>query len=601
MVDPWPGFVPPQLPRLISVPPAEVNWVHEAKYDGYRIQTQLRAGIGTLLTRKGLDWSNSFPKLLAALEEIPVESAILDGEVVAQDESGRGHFQLLQNSLKSKDDGNLSYYVFDLLYLNGVDLRSLPFLERKRLLNELLGGVRGNIFYSEHFESPGREFFQLSCEHGLEGMVSKRADAAYHSGRGETWVKVKCHRRQEFVIGGWTNPNGGRPGLGALLLGVYEGNDLRYAGKVGTGFSQKTLRSLRKELGELEIQESPFDRNSPKGGAHWVRPELVCEVQFTEWTSEEILRHPSFLGIREDKPPREIGMEKPNLSSPDKILFEKEGKTKRDVARYYETVAPLMLKALSRRPLSLVRCPAGSTKKCFFQKHFSGELPESFRSFELPEESGEGTYVSIDSPEGLLEFVQLNAFELHAWNCRDDDPTHPDQIVMDFDPGPGVPWKEVVEGALELREILDDLELKSFVKLTGGKGIHVHVPILPLYDWEQVKSFAYTLALELVARNPRRFVANMSKKLRRGKIFVDYLRNGYGATAVAAYSLRARETTAVALPVSWAELKRIHDPGVFTMDKVIRKLRTRKTDPWEAMYRLRQRIKILKPSLQAAA
>jgi bifunctional non-homologous end joining protein LigD len=612
--DPWPDFIPPQLPRLVSDPPPEDGrWVHEMKFDGYRMQAHLKNGIGSFYTRNALNWSNAFPHLLHGIEKLPVTNAIFDGEIVAVDEEGKSHFQRLQNSLKSKKDTGLVYYVFDILYLDGRDLRKLPLLERKKILKEVLKKSRENIVLSEHFETSAADFFAVSCEHQLEGIISKQGDAPYSSGRNDLWVKVKCTARQEFVIGGWTNPRGGRTGIGALLLGVYEEGRLRYSGRVGTGFDHATLNELKNTLKPLETKGSPFDVNSPKGknsDTHWVRPVKVCEVSYGQITSEGILRHPVFVGMREDKPAKDIGMDKAKkikkpaargkklareISSPDKILFKKEGKTKQDVAEYYQTVGHVMLKYIGDRPLSLVRCPNGSEGTCFFQKHITGKIPESFHTFPVKEGEGEGIYLSINSVEGLLELVQLNAFEIHAWGSNKDDYMSPDQIVMDFDPGPGVPWSEVVAAALELKEMLEDLDLKSFVKLTGGKGLHVHIPILPLYDWDQIKSFSQSLALELVARNPAKYVANMSKKLRTKKIFVDYLRNGYGATAVVPYSLRARPLSAVALPVEWSELKKIKDPQEFTMDKALRKIKTRKKDPWEGMLRLKQRINILKP------
>jgi bifunctional non-homologous end joining protein LigD len=609
--DPWPGFIKPQLARLVEGPPEEEGWVHELKFDGYRMEALLKDGIAQFYTRNELEWSNAFPHLLNAVEKLPCQNAILDGEIVAMDEKGKTNFQLLQNSLKGKNDKSLRYYIFDLLYLNGKDLRDLPYIERKELLKELLKGTKNYLFLSEHFESNGQDFFRVSCEHGLEGIISKQKDAPYSSGRGDLWLKSKCSERQEFVIGGWSEPRGSREGIGALLLGVYEDGKLRYAGRVGTGFNHATLKSLKKELSVMEQEESPFDLKSPKGkDIHWVKPGKICEVSFGNWTDEGILRTPVFQGMREDKKAREVHMEKPkkkkqkaqvSISSPEKVLFEKEKITKKEVAQFYQKIAKVMLPYVQDRPLSLVRCPNGTSGTCFFQKHVSGSIPESFHTFPIEEEKGEGIYLSIDSSEGLQALAQMNAFEIHAWNCQRDDYLHPDQIVMDFDPGPGVPWREVVSAAFELRELLGDLNLESFVKLTGGKGLHVHVPILPLYDWDQVKSFAQGLALELVSRNPKKYVANMSKKLRKGKIFVDYLRNGYGATAVVPYSLRARDLSTVALPLEWSELKKIKGPQEFTMKRAQRKILARKKDPWSGMLKLKQRIEILKPVQKIAA
>jgi bifunctional non-homologous end joining protein LigD len=573
------------------------NWIHELKLDGYRIQAHLINGIGNLYTRNGHEWSNSFPHILNAMEKVKVTNAIFDGEIVAHDKDGKSNFQLLQNSIKSKSDKHLRYYIFDILFLNGRDLRDKPLIERKEILQDLLKRPPKGIIYNEHISEQGEDFFKLACTHKLEGIVSKLEDGPYLSGRNDFWTKTKCSNRQEFVIGGWTDPQGGRKGIGALLLGIYEDKKLRYAGKVGTGFNHQTLVSIQNDLSSIKVNESPFELNSPnQKNVHWVKPVKVCEVSFGNWTDEGILRTPVFLGMREDKSSKGIFMETPkknSISSPEKILFKKEKISKLEVLNFYKTISKHMIPYLANRPLSLVRCPNGSEGTCFFQKHISGNIPKSFNVFPIKENDGEGDYLSIDTSEGLQELVQLNAFELHSWNCQFDDYHHPDQVVMDFDPGPGVLWKEIVDSAFELKEMLEDINLVSFVKLTGGKGIHVHIPITPVYDWDQVKSFAEALALELVARNPSRFVANMSKKLRTNKIFVDYLRNGYGATAVVPYSLRAKPLSAVALPLEWEELRRTKSSDQYTLVKALRKIQARKRDPWEGMLKLKQKIFIL--------
>jgi len=525
MQDRWPGFIAPQLPQLVTEPPEGEKWLHEMKFDGYRMQAHLQNGIALFYTRNGLNWSNSFPHLLEGVGKLKASSLILDGEIVALDEEGRSHFQRLQNSMTTKKDKDLRYYVFDILYQDGEDLRKIPLHERKERLRNLLKHAPSNILFSEHFEE-GEEFFKLSCEHQLEGIVSKIADSPYRSGRNKLWSKAKCSFRQEFVIGGYSDPQGGRAGFGALLLGVYEGNHLRFVGKVGTGFSQQSLKDLKKQLADIHAESSPFDLNSPKGrNIHWVEPIKVAEVSFSQWTNEGILRTPVFLGLREDKPAKDIHVENvtptdkrnKQVTSPDKVLFKKEKITKKEIAQFYQAIAPHMLPYMKDRPLSMVRCPDGSEGTCFYQKHISGKIPEAFTTFPVMEGKGEGIYLSINSADGLFELVQLNAFELHAWNCQRDDVMHPDQIVMDFDPGPGVAWKEVVSAAFELKALLEELNLKSFVKLTGGKGIHVHVPIAPVYDWDQIKSFSQTLALQLVSMNPKKYVANMAKNQLRGK------------------------------------------------------------------------------------
>lgn len=557
----------------------------------------VKNGIGQFISRNNIDWSNKFPFLLNALESLPISSAIFDGEIVALDLKGKSDFQALQNSIKSKDDHHLRYYIFDILYLNGKDLRDLPLRERKKILLEVVKKSSKYIFISEHLTEGGEDFYKLSCEHELEGIISKLIDSPYQSGRSDLWVKVKCSLRQEFVIGGWTKPQGGRSGLGALLLGVFEDGKLRYVGRVGTGLNTKTLKSIRNDLEKIEISESPFDEKSPKGkDTHWVSPFMICEVSFGSWTSDGILRTPVFKGMREDKPGKDIQMEKVrDISSPEKIIFKKEKITKQDVSYFYKEIADVMLPYLKNRPLSLVRCPNGTDGTCFYQKHISGKVPSSFKTFPILEDKGDGPYLSIHSSQGLQDLVQLNAFEIHSWNSHKDSYLLPDQIVMDLDPGDGVSWREVVEAAFELKELLENLDLKSFVKLTGGKGLHLHIPIAPLYDWNQIKSFARSLALELVSRKPQKYTANIAKKLRKKKIFIDYLRNGYGATAVVPYSLRAAPSSAVALPVDWRELRRIKGPQEFSLFKALKKIKSRKRDPWEGMLKLKQKISILNP------
>lgn len=547
-----------------------------------------------LFSRNNLNWSNSFPEVLNALEKLKLQDAILDGELVFLNDQGKADFQKLQNTLKTKKDKKIQYYIFDLLYLNGMDLRDLTLLERKKRLKKLISKNSSKLSYSEHLFIDGQDFFRTACEHNLEGIVSKQVQSPYQSGRNTLWLKTKCTKRQEFVIGGWSEAKGSRYGFGSLLLGVYEGNHLRFVGKVGSGFSSQALKDLKKEFKKLESSKSPFEVNSPpEKNNHWLKPKKICEVSFAEWTSGGYLRVPIFKGLREDKSPKDISMDN-EISSPDKILYKKEKITKSDVADYYQKIAKWILPQLSHRPLSLVRCPRGTSHKCFFQKHFVGDLPSSFHTFPIKENSGEGIYLSIDSVEGLLELVQLNAFEIHAWNCSRENYQRPNQIVMDLDPGPGVLWKDVVDAAFELKEMFEGLNLKSFVKLTGGKGLHIHVPIMPIYTWDQIKSFAESIALEMASRDPGSYVVNMSKRLRRKKIFIDYLRNGYGATAVVPYSLRAKELSAVALPLDWKELRRVKSSSFYTLSKALRKVKTRKSDPWAGMKRLNQKISILK-------
>lgn len=599
--DKWPGFIPPQFPKLVKDIPTnqDGDWLHEMKFDGYRLQLHLRNGISQCFTRSGLDWSAIYPELMHAVKSLSVENIIIDGELVALDKWGHSNFQKLQNALKfqiKQSHVHLYYYAFDVLYLNGKDLRERPLLERKEILKKILTKAKAPLRYSDHFLQHGKQFYQLSCKKKLEGVVSKRTDSTYHSGRNTLWVKTKCTSRQEMVIGGYTNPAGSRAGFGALLMGVYSNGKLQYSGKVGTGFNQLSLLQIKEELGKLEQPHSPFAINSPREkNIHWLKPIKVAEISFANWTEDGRLRAPVFQGFREDKKAKEIHMEKAEskLTSPDKVLFKKEKITKEDIAHFYQEIAEDMLQYVSDRPLSLVRCPSGSDQACFYQKHIHGSTPEVFHTVPIKEKNGEGIYLTIDSKEGLNELVQMNAFELHEWNCHRETVMHPDQIVMDFDPGPGVPWKAVISAALELKKLLTHLKLKSFVKLTGSKGIHVHVPIAPLYTWDQVKDFAQALAKQMVDQNPKLYTANMAKDKRRGKIFIDYLRNGFGQTSVVPYSLRARSMSSVALPIDWKQLPEIKSSDQFSLKKTLKELKRRKIDPWKGMNQLKQKITVL--------
>lgn len=633
-MDKWPGFVPPQLAFLVDTPPDSEEWIHEIKFDGYRLQPHIKNKTVKLFTRGAHDWSLDFPTLTEALAELDVESAILDGEAVVVDENGRSDFGNLQNALSVKNYANMRIYLFDILYLNGKDIRQLQLKERKELLKTILKKSKAPIFYSDDIKEKGSEFFKMTCKHKLEGIVSKDINAPYSSGRSKLWCKSKCSQRQEFVIGGYTEGKGGRSGgPGALLIGVYDKikseKKLRYVGKVGTGFNFKTLMELKKKFTPLELKTSPFEIKSPKGkGLHWITPKLVAEINFSEWTSDKSLRAPVFLGLRTDKQSIEIVEEKPThltkddyakiekknakekkimettteenqseqvaLSHPDKILFKDEEITKKMVWDYYDKISHLILPHIKDRPLSLVRCPNGGGQKCFYQKHpGQGVVPKHFKSFKVKEKSSSNLYIAIDNKEGLKQLVQMNAFEIHTWNTHYQTLMNPDQIVMDFDPDPSVDFKAVVKACLLMKKILDQLKLKSFVKVTGGKGIHIHIPIEPIYTWDQVKAFSRALADEMVSQFPKDFIATMSKEARKGKIFVDYLRNGYGSTAVAPYALRASKKSAVALPLEWSELTKIKSSDQFTMAKALQKIKKRKADPWKQFFAIKQRIAIL--------
>lgn len=596
-------FVTPELALLVDEPPTGSEWLHELKFDGYRIQAHANGDDIALYTRSGQNWTSKFPSIEQGLAKLNLDNAVIDGEIVILDEQGRSDFQLLQNALKSNNSKNMFFYAFDILASNGKDLRSLELQQRKDELQKVLKKSVPQIRYSGEFEGTGKSLLALAKKHGLEGIISKKRSSPYRSERNSNWLKIKCSSQQEFVIAGYTDSKGSRDHFGALLLGIYKKGKLQYVGKVGTGFTQQSLRDVFKTLKPLEIKTSPFDLKSPRGkDIHWLKPKYSAEITFANWTHEEILRVPVFHGLREDKPAKQIEKEDPamlspakedwNISSPEKVLFAKEKITKKDVADFYAKIAKHIIPLVTDRPLSLVRCPNGTNKQCFFQKHQT-KIPESMTPVKMKEHGGYGTYMSIHDDAGLAALVQMNAFEIHCSNSRHPETDIPDQFVMDFDPGPGVSWKSVVESAFNLKKLLEGLGLKSFVKLSGGKGVHVHVPISPQYTFDQINSFTHALALQMEQQDPDLYVSKMSKKIREGRIFVDYLRNSQGATAVAPYSLRARALSAVAMPITWNELKKIPSGDFYNMKKALAHLQRRRSDPWQGYGKLKQRIPLL--------
>ncbi len=625
-----PAFIEPQLATLTDALPQGEDWLHEVKFDGYRVLAYIEDGKARMLTRNGLDWTGKFGDLPAMLARLPVRNAILDGELVSLNEDHVSNFADLKNALS--DPGSpLSYYVFDLLYLDGNDLRKLPLIERKEKLQPLLEKRKlERIFYSEHFTGEAK-FLTKACTMHLEGVISKRADAPYHSGRGKSWLKTKCHLRQEFVIGGFTPPSDGSNGIGSLLLGYYDDGKFVYAGRVGTGFDHATSRALRKTLNKLKRDSMPYQKYSDAGrrgpgwkrGVFWVEPQLVCEVEFTEWTEDGALRHPSFQGLREDKPARtikrdkpvplskakqaaakEIAAEKPrrkktepasapggvSLSHPDKILWPGDGFTKQDLADYYTAVAKWMLPHIAGRPLSLVRCPAGSGKPCFFQRHAGEGLSPHIDT--LPVYKDEAPYLMVHDLAGVLAMVQMGVLEIHQWGSHAPDWDKPDLIVFDFDPAPDVPFARVKNAAREMRARLAKLKLKSFLKTTGGKGLHVVVPIRPQHDWDTIKAWARAMAELMAADAPALYTTNMRKAERTGRIFIDYLRNGETATAIAPYSSRARDHAPVSVPLAWEELPRLKAGNLWTIATLPARLKKLKADPWKRFFTTKQTLPI---------
>lgn len=578
--DPLPPFVPPCLATLQEKAPSGESWLHEVKFDGYRMQARIAGGETRLLTRSGLDWTGRFGATLAeALAHLPCDTALIDGEVVAMGESGVSSFSALQEALSEGRTESLVYFAFDLLHLDGEDLRGEPLLARKERLEALLDAAPDGspLRYSEHFREPGQTMLRHACRMGLEGVVSKRADAPYRSGRGRDWIKSKCSQRQEFVIAGYVPSTGSGRELGSILAAWHEDGALRPAGRVGTGFTRKSAAALKAKLDALKTEGSPFEGAAGREkGIVWVRPELVAEVEFRAWTASRTLRHASFLGLREDKPADEVVQEiaaeamaekpkkaaaKPQpapsatttvvLSNPQKPLWPDVGLTKQGLLDYYATVWPLMQPFVTDRPLSLLRAPDGIEGQNFFQKHASPGMHKAIST--CKDRDGEDLLFIRDF-DGLAALVQLGTVEIHVWGATIDAIETPDQIIFDLDPDIGVAVEAVRDAARGIRERLRELGFESLLKLSGGKGFHVVVPLKPKADWVRVKAFAQGFARAMEQAEPKRYTATLSKKARRGRIFIDYLRNGRGATAIAPYSTRARKGAAVSMPLPWSQL-----------------------------------------------
>jgi len=622
-----PAFLKPQLATLADEPPSGEEWIHEIKLDGYRILARIKNGRVTLLTRRGKDWTGKFTAVAEALRNFPERQAILDGEIVVLREDGISDFQALQDHLRGGGAGKLVYYLFDLPHCNGYDLTRAPLLERKSLLHSLLAGMspaQETVRFSDHIQGSGKTVYRHACRLAAEGIISKDATGGYEQKRTRGWLKIKCQQRQEFVVGGWTDPGGSRTGFGALLLGYYDNEGLVYAGRAGTGFSESALRRLAGQLRRIEQKDSPF-RNPPSGadarGVHWAKPQLVAEVKFREWTRDNILRQASFKGLRKDKSPGEIVRETPversgsetargeepamfkrkrssslavvagvSVSHPDKILYPDQGVTKRALAEFYATIADFILPHVVHRPLTLLRCPDGREGECFYQKHLRESIPAALRAIPIREKNTTMDYVVIDDIKGVIALVQLGVLEIHPWGSSETNIEKPDTLTFDLDPGPGVKWPEVIEAAKLLRRRLEELGLISFVKTSGGKGLHLVVPIQRRSGWEEVSAFARAVALDLVRRRPDRYTAEMRKVKRKGKIFIDYLRNNRGATTVAAYSTRSWAGAPVSTPIRWDELTRRMTPDRYRIDNLPRRLAALKNDPWQDFFAVRQWI-----------
>ena len=637
----------PQLATLVKRAPDGDDWLHEIKFDGYRIAARVDRGAVALLSRRGNDWASHFPAVRDAIAKLRVRRLLMDGEVAAVLPDGRTSFQGLQNVGRGAE---LAYFVFDLLHLDGADVARLPLEERKARLERLLAPIAGRsvLRYSAHVVGGGARFLEVACERGLEGIVSKRRDRPYEPGRHGGWVKTKCWLRQEVVIGGFTEPAGSRLGLGAVLVGVHDdGGGLRFAGKVGTGFSHRGAVELRARLDRMERVDPPFvnpPREARRWRTHWVRPALVGEVAFTEWTNDGRMRHPSFQGLREDKAPRDVVRERPvavpsaattkrrtatettdaayerpprsreradpgtgtplprgaskgrvevagvSLSHPERVLYPEEGITKLDLARYYEDVAEWIVPHVAGRPLTLVRCPNG-IGSCFYMKHTrTWHPPAVIRQVRIREQKKTGDYAVVDSIAGVVALAQMNILEIHTWNATADRVEQPDRVIIDLDPGPEVAWKDVVAAAHAVRAAFEAVGLTSFAKTTGGKGVHVVAPFVRQHEWGTCLAFARGLAEAIARTDPDRYSTSLAKRGRERKILLDYLRNNRGSTAVAAFSTRARPGCPVSVPIGWDELTPRLRPDQFTLRNVRRRLARLKTDPWRDYWTVRQRL-----------
>jgi bifunctional non-homologous end joining protein LigD len=572
-----PPFRALQLATLVDAVPSGDRWLHEMKYDGYRTLVAVGGGEARAYTRSGLDWSEKFSGILAEAVELKVGSALIDGEAVVVDAEGRSSFQALQSALKGAR-GTIDYYAFDLLELDGEDLTGLPLIERKAKLRAILADGNPRLRFSEHIVGSGEKLLASFCAANLEGVISKKVDGRYIGARSGSWLKTKCIKRQEFVVVGWT-PSDKSRAFRSLILAIHEHGVLRYAGKVGTGFTMDEILRLMERMEPL-AQGKPTVK-APRAevrGAHWLRPALVAEIAYTEMTNEGTLRHPSYLGLREDKKPEAVVLEieapvasiaapaasNVVISNRERLIFPESAITKGALADYYATVAAVMLPWVGSRPVSLVRCPQGRAKKCFFQKHDAGSFGDTVKHVGILEKDGhEEPYLYLDTADGLLTCVQMGTIEFHGWGARIEDVEKADRLVFDLDPDEGLDFEAVRSAAFHFRDILKQIGLETFPMVTGGKGIHVIAPLVPRAEWPEVKDFAHRLAQAVAQSDPDNFTAALPKIQRKGRIFVDYLRNQRGATAVMPYAVRARPEAPVAAPITWKEMETIDKPSHF--------------------------------------
>lgn len=616
-----PAFVKPQLATLTADAPAGEEWLNEAKFDGYRLMISIGKGGVTCFTRTGLDWTEKFPDIAHGFADVDCDTALIDGEAVAASDEG-SKFSALQKAIKT--GGETRFYAFDLLQIDGKDLRKAPLVERKQTLKALLDtlGPSRAIQYSEHVRGNGEKVFQAMCKAGQEGIIAKKADAPYREGRVGSWLKIKCTKRQEFVIGGYSPSDKRGRAFASLLVGAYEGVKFVYQGRVGTGFDEDTMADLANRFSKLKRKTSPFDTvpNEIARDAVWLKPELVAEVDFAEFTDDGHIRHGAFQGLREDKeasavtaetkkatPPSKAAAKKAEapakpsaaekrparkekntdgdvlgirITHADRLLFSDPDITKIDLARYYGVIADRMLPFAADHPASILRCPQGPDHQCFYQKHASDGFPDEIHQVPIEESDGDmANYLYVNDAKGLVAAVQMGTIELHIWGSTIDRLDAADRLVFDLDPDPSVTFETVKQAAVSLRNALEELGLKSVAMVSGGKGIHVIVPLSRRAPWEEAKAFAKGLSAEIADNDPDNYIATMSKAKRKGRIFIDWLRNERGSTAVAPYSVRARAGGPVATPVSWDELGDLDAANGFHIPDILKRLESG-TDPW---------------------
>ena len=602
-----PATLAPQLATLVSQAPAGPGWLYEIKWDGYRIVARVEDGKAALVTRNGNDWTERMPQLAEAVAALGLASGWIDGEIVVLGPNGAPDFNALQKAFDGSRTGSIRYCVFDLPFADGTDLRAEPLHVRRARLEAIVDAappaVRERIRFSQAFDAAPGELLKSACRMRLEGVIGKRLDGPYVSRRSPDWIKLKCTARQEFVVGGWTDPKGARNGIGSLLLGIHdEAGDLQFAGAVGSGFDGATLADVRRRVDALAVAKPPF-ASKPKGvpGAHWVRPTLVAEVSFGEWTPDRKVRHAVFHGLRSDKPAEAIGIEVAQdpppatkrkaasetsvgglrVTHPERVVDASTGATKLDIVNHYLAVAKRMLPHLDDRPVSMVRAPSGLAGQLFFQRHAETLRIPELKQLDPAISPDHKPMVEVDSFTALVGAAQANVIEFHTWNATTRDAFHPDRLVFDLDPGDGVAWPAIREGAELVHALLDELGLPAWLKTSGGKGLHVVVPVVPSMAWDDAKALSQRIVEHLAATLPDRFVAKSGPKNRVGRIFVDYLRNGFGATTAAAWSARARPGLGVSVPCAWDELGALTSGDHWTIANVGERLEE-KSDPWAA-------------------